>query len=416
MIVLAALLVPCLLSFDVEARGPAALVAREASVRLAPGRHHVELAACDRVRVAVDGGRTRVLPARPSLRGPARRSALLATGTALADRLTHRLAALHAAAPAGRAVRGTDRDGDLRLTRDWMAGFWPSALYRAADRHPRPFRRWAERATTALAGGETADTHDLGFLYGRPAIACGCRPQPALRAAAHMAAMLRRSPSGLLPTSERRCRDCQPGQREAIIDSLPNVELLAWSGRAELAVAHARKLVAALVRPDGSTAQAVHFDAATGALGAVHTHQGLSPHSTWARGQGWALYGLAALSFDPELHGAAERVAAFIHARLGGVPRWDFDATSGPTDASALAVIAAGLARLAEVDAGTELALRHRALARTLLDRLDATIAARPPIGRFAGQVYTYGGPDWDENAEFILGVDFALEALARLA
>ena len=98
------------------------------------------------------------------------------------------------------------------------------------------------------------------------------------------------------------------------------------------------------------------------------------------------------------------------------MPRWDFDASSGPTDASAAAVIAAGLARLAQVDAGTELALRHQALARTLLGRLDATIAARPPLGRFAGQVYTYGGPDWDENAEFMLGVDFALEALARLA
>jgi unsaturated chondroitin disaccharide hydrolase len=266
-----------------------------------------------------------------------------------------------------------------------------------------------------LTRGETADTHDLGFLHGRPALACDCRPDRTVRAAAHMAAMVQRSPAGMLPTMERRCSDCPPGRRETIIDSLPNVELLTWSGRRDLAVAHARRVVAALVRPDGSTAQAVQFDARTGALGAVHTHQGASADSTWARGQAWALYGLAALSSDPELHAAAERVAGYLHARLAtGLPRWDLDASEGPTDASAAAVIAAGLARLAEAGEG-ERAARHRALARALLERIDATVSGLPPIGRFAGQVYTYGGSDWDEDAEFVLGIDFALEAIARL-
>ena len=33
------------------------------------------------------------------------------------------------------------------------------------------------------------------------------------------------------------------------------------------------------------------------------------------------------------------------------------------------------------------------------------------PLGRLRGQVYSYGGERWDEDAEFVFGIRYALEA-----
>lgn len=436
-----------LISYDVDvARGASArLTAPGAAVMIAAGVHRVEVASGPAaVLVGIDGHPAGRFAAVPALRGARRTGSRLATGASLADRLAHRLATLHALAPAGAEVMGTDREGRLQLSTDWMKGFWPGALWLAADRHPRPFAAWALAATRRLAGGETANTHDLGFIYGHSALVgwrrrctrpgrpprddatCRALAHSALRAAATLAGMLRRSSSGLLPTTDARCRDCAPGEHEAIVDSLENLPLIVWGGRyahhpqwTRLAARAAHTVVRVLVRADGSTAQAVRFDARSGALGAIHTHQGLSATSTWARGEAWALDGTATLAAelnDAYLHAAAERIAAFLHSRLdaGGLPRWDYAAGGGPTDASAAAVTAAGMARLAALDVRdgrTADAARHRRLAVALLARIDAIVPATSPIGRFAGQVYTYGGSTLDEDAEFMLGTDYALQA-----
>ena len=282
------------------------------------------------------------------------------------------------------------------------------------------------------------------MIYGRSALAgwqrrcaggrtdASCRRLAAstVAAARSLAGMLSRSPTGTLPTREARCSDCEPGWRETIVDSLSNLELLPpaadLAARPDwrvLAARAAHRTVELLVRPDGSTSQAISWRAGDGALGALHTHQGAADASTWARGEAWALHGTASLADaldDPGLHDDAERIAAYTHARLdaGGLPRWDYSAGRGPTDASAAALTAAGLARLARLDDRTGRpadAAWHRALAHGLLARIDAIVSRRPPVGRFAGQVYTYGGPRWDEDAEFMLGVDYTLEAIGLL-
>jgi unsaturated chondroitin disaccharide hydrolase len=441
-----------LISYDVRvARGETAqLTSSGATLPIAAGVHRVEVASGpDAVLVGVDGRLAGRFATVPELRDGRQGDSRLATGSGLADRLAHRLATLHALAPAGAEVMGTDREGRLQLSTDWMAGFWPGALWLAADRHPRPFGAWALAATRRLSGGEAANTHDLGFIYGHSALlgwrrrcsrpgrpprgdaTCRALAHSALRAAATLAGMLHRSRSGLLPTTEARCGDCAPGEREAIVDSLENLPLIVWGGRhahrpqwRRLAARAAHAVVRVLVRADGSTAQAVRFDARTGALGAIHSHQGLSAASTWARGEAWALDGTATLAaelHDAPLHAAAERIAAFLHSRLdaGGLPRWDFAATSGPTDASAAAVTAAGLARLAALDlrhGRTADAARHRTLAVALLARIGDIVPATPPIGRFAGQVYTYGGSTLDEDAELMLGTDYVLQAVELLS
>jgi unsaturated chondroitin disaccharide hydrolase len=354
------------------------------------------------------------------------------------DRILGRLAELHRLAH-GATVEGTDPSGGLRLTSGWMSGFWPGALWQAAAAGaPSRYRRWALQATQAVYGHERDDTHDVGFIYGRSAAAgydllcrhgrplsstCRRLRAHALAAAHHMLAMMARTPGGLLPTSLRRCDDCAPDQVEAIIDSLANMPLLAWAQRVtgrrrfgDAARRHALRIVGALTRADGSTAQAVYIDQATGAFGAIHTHQGLSASSRWSRGQAWAVYGLARLAGElrsARLGALAERAAASFR-RLdpdGRVPRWDFDAATGPPDSSASAVAAAGHARLAEWErqAGRpRAATASRAYARRLLRGLTPYVDA---AGRLSGQTYIYGGPDSDENTEFMMGDDYALEA-----
>ena len=65
-----------------------------------------------------------------------------------------------------------------------------------------------------------------------------------------------------------------------------------------LALHQARVIAAVLVRRDGSTAQSANFDRAIGRLVSFDTHQGLSNRSTWARGEGWALYGFSVAALE----------------------------------------------------------------------------------------------------------------------
>jgi unsaturated chondroitin disaccharide hydrolase len=77
------------------------------------------------------------------------------------------------------------------------------------------------------------------------------------------------------------------------------LEILFWSaangGNAtwhDMAVSHANKTGLEWIRRDGSTFHLVVFDPMTGAvISKSGTPQGMAVNSTWARGQGWAIYG-----------------------------------------------------------------------------------------------------------------------------
>ena len=53
--------------------------------------------------------------------------------------------------------------------------------------------------------------------------------------------------------------------------------------------------------------------------------------------------------------------------------------------------------------------------ASTALDTALLAISPTPPLGRLGGQAYTVGprNGSWDDHAELIWGLDFALEAAA---
>ena len=221
--------------------------------------------------------------------------------------------------------------------------------------------------------------------------------------------------AGTIPIG-RRCRRCRAGQTDTIIDSMSNLPLLTWAWRvtgrpvyARVARRHARRVAAWLVRADGSTAQSAHSDRRTGRLRRVHTHQGLNADSAWARGQAWALYGYARVGVelgDRRLVAIAARVAAFWRRKVpdGTLPRWDLDATSGPTDTSAAAVAAAGLGWLARADPAGPWRDTGRSLLGAIAGQVDAE-------GRLTGQVLHRPRHLYGDNAELLLGVDYTLEA-----
>ena len=205
-----------------------------------------------------------------------------------------------------------------------------------------------------------------------------------------------------------------------------NIGLLAWAegqagraGYAQLAADHARAVAGALIRPDGCTAQAVFTDRLTGRAFGVHTHQGVSAGSTWARGQAWALLGyarLARVTGDAWAAGVARALAGCWLAKAPhkGPVRFDLDATTGPPDSSAQAVAGAGLATLALVDRPR--AATWRAAATKQLEGAAGMVSSVPPLGRLGGQTYVAGGDTSDEDVELPIGPLYVLEARARLA
>lgn len=359
-----------------------------------------------------------------------------------AGRLIQRLAMLQSYQRGGRAVRGQDSRGEIRLTRDWMLAFWPGALWQAhalSHENREQLREWALSATRIAERHSRTDSHDVGFMLGRSAATgydqlcragdfgsrdCARMERRAVEAADNMMRMIASNPGGrTLPTRTSGCkRKCTPGQADTLIDSMPNITLLGWAAevtgkrRYETAARrHADRVLRLLVRENGSTWQSAHTDRRNGKVVLRHTHQGLSDRSTWARGQAWGIYGFARLGEQlgsDRYLSISRRLARYWiqQAPKNRISRYDLDAVKGPRDSSAAAIAAAGMAILAE----------HGKLPR---DKAHHTfeVASRSvgsdleDFGIMGQQTYTYGGSDWDEEAEFMMGVDFLLEADNRL-
>lgn len=167
----------------------------------------------------------------------------------------------------------------------------------------------------------------------------------------------------------------------------------------------------------------MHQNRQTGRIIRVHTHQGISAGSAWARGQGWAIYGLTTSAEelrDRELLSAAERTAKWVadHLPRSGVPRYDYSAPAkADSDTSAGVISAAGLFRLSLACRRWSGACaqpdRWEPLAQRMLAANLRHVSRSLPLGFFGGQTATHGGSRWDDRAELVYGQYYALEAIA---
>lgn len=433
------------------ATGPDAVIPRPIAARA--GEHRIELTSGPRPALTVDG---RAVPVRGRLRAPVLRGAgttaltltapLVTRSRAREALLLHRVGTLAAMTPAHRFPLGEPdgaAPGSLRFDGGWASGFWAGTLWGAATLAPGgPYGTWARAATADRLPRPDAMTHDLGFMFGRSVVrayrrscpapghlrapSCATLRATALAAATTLVRLAATNAAGTIPT------DARTEPAETIIDSLMNLDLLLWAGRethdasfTDLARRHAHRVERELLRPDGSTIQAVRFDRATGEVLGHDTRQGVSASSTWSRGQAWAIYGFAQTGRalrDPLLLAAAERAAAWWvrHAPADAPPPYDFSAPPGaPRDSGAAMIAAAGLFRLADACAampGTCASPgRWRPAAARALGTGLRAVSPVPPLGRLGQQAYRVGprGGAWDDRAELIWGLDFALEAIS---
>ncbi len=357
--------------------------------------------------------------------------------------LLHRVAELHARLRPGQFPIGADVSDRLHLSSTyWTSGFWPGALWQAAALAPAHgmFARWALSATLAHLGHERQPTHDVGFMYGQSSLTAYRALCTSGRTAAALCSRLRRSViaaanelvslasgnarAGTIPTNPSGPRAV------TIVDSMMNIQILPWATRltgdrayVRLAARHARQVARLLVRPDGSTIQAVNFDRASGRVLSFATHQGISRDSTWSRGEGWALYGFAQAAADLRdrpLLGVAERIAGYVtrHIPASGVLRWDYDApAAAPVDVSAGVITSAGLLHLAaacrSLEPGCPQAGGWIGLSRRMLGAALGYASPEPPLGLLRGQLLNERARGcWCDGGELSFGLSYALEAL----
>ena len=148
-----------------------------------------------------------------------------------------------------------------------------------------------------------------------------------------------------------------------IIDNMMNLELLFEATKMtkdstyhKIAITHANTTLKNHFRDNNSTWHVLDYNPANGDVNMRVTHQGINDDSSWARGQGWAIYGFTMAyryTKNKKYLEQAKATAAFFtnHKNMpeDGIPYWDFDAPNipnEPRDASAAAIVASALIEL----------------------------------------------------------------------
>lgn len=275
---------------------------------------------------------------------------------------------------------GTEKWGQIQLT--WTSGFFPATLWQLAYySQEQAYFEQALRWTLPLASSASEwQGHDVGFLIDYSFGKAG-----RITADSQFDNARRQASDNLLARFNNKVGATSSWDNKTafrvIIDNLMNLPLLFDAARHfsderyyQAAYRHALTTAKEFIRADGSSYHVVDFNADTGEVESRHTHQGLSDDSTWSRGQGWGIYGLALAakeSGDVGLLSASRKMADFYLANLptDGVPFWDFNATGNnvPKDSSAAVVAAVGLWMLAEQLSDGE---KYRAAAKAQLAAL----------------------------------------------
>ncbi|MDD4971487.1 MAG: glycoside hydrolase family 88 protein [Paludibacter sp.] len=249
---------------------------------------------------------------------------------------------------------------------DWTCGFFPGSLWYLYEITKNDlFKAEAAQYTEFFEAAQyRKNTHDVGFIlncsYGNGYRITGNPEYKKVLVTGANSLMTRFHPqTGLIKSWDNR----KNWQYPVIIDNMMNLELLCRvtefthdPSYIQASISHADKTLENHFRPDNSCYHVVNYDSISGKVISKETHQGFSNESSWARGQGWALYGFTMMyreTKDPKYLEQAQKVAQFIlhHSNLpiDKIPYWDFNAPNipnEPRDASAAAIYASALLEL----------------------------------------------------------------------
>ncbi len=252
----------------------------------------------------------------------------------------------------------------------WTSGFFPGELWYLYEysRNPELKMRANEFTMRVKDQMYTTDNHDVGFMifcsFGNAFRITGDPVYRNVIDTASQSLCTRFSPKvGCIRSWNTSSWHKWP--YAVIIDNMMNLEMLMWASREfynphfrDVAITHANTTMKNHFRSDYSCFHLVSYDTISGNANVKQTVQGYSDESSWARGQGWALYGYTMMyreTKDPKFLVQARHIAHFIlnHPRLPAdkIPYWDFDAPDIPLakrDASAGAIICSALTELSQ--------------------------------------------------------------------
>ena len=280
----------------------------------------------------------------------------------------------------------------------WTNGFWPGLLWlsymETGDESLRNIAEDIEKVQDDTMFHFESLHHDVGFQWIPMALAdyrITGNEESCTRA--YKAAILLASRFNPEGRYLRAWNDGKEGNRDssgwAIIDCLMNIPILYWASKEyqdprfrNIAVAHVDTILKYSIREDGSTAHITRFDSNTGEFLSHGGGQGKSPDSSWARGQGWLIYGMA-ISYretgNERYLEAAMKASRNFMERLpeDGIPYWDFDSDEEDRwvrDSSAAAIAASGMLEIASLSKGED-ECEFRSMAESLLLALTENVA-----------------------------------------
>lgn len=287
--------------------------------------------------------------------------------------------------------RTSNEKGEVKGTDvwDWTGGFFPGGLWYIYEYTKEPqWKNAAEKWTEALEQGQfLTQHHDVGFVmycsYGnavrleKDTAKINAYNKILIQSAE--SALTRYDPKvGLIKSwNPKMSWDGKTMWKyPVIIDNMMNLEMLCYVSKItgdpkykNVAISHALHTMENHFRPDYSTYHVVDYDAETGKVLHQQTNQGYADNSTWARGQGWAIYGFTMMyreTGDQRFLKAAKKAADFyIHnpnlpkdkvpywdfnvGQAGYKPDWDYEKNKLnyiPRDASAASIVASALLEL----------------------------------------------------------------------
>jgi unsaturated chondroitin disaccharide hydrolase len=315
----------------------------------------------------------------------------------------------------------------------WAAGFWPGMLWLAYHAtQDSELRAKAEALLPSFAERlrRRVDlSHDLGFLYTLSARAAwlltGNRLARDLGIWAAQELGKRFNPRGNYIQAWGKIGE-KPDAGRVIIDCMMNLPLLYWASEETgddtyrvIAHNHVVSTLPYLVRDDGSTYHTYFFDPETGQPLAGKTCQGYADESLWARGQAWAMYGLALTAQwldNADFLATAQKTADrfLIESPVDRTPLWDLRLSADAPqylDSSAGAIAACGLLRLAQLMGDDSYSQKSKTLVETLSVECLETEPNRQGLLRYGAQHV----PEGIANEYLIYGDYFFLEALLML-
>jgi unsaturated chondroitin disaccharide hydrolase len=280
---------------------------------------------------------------------------------------------------------------------NWCEGFLGGQLWMLAGRTGRPdLRELAEHYSRLIEERKyDRNVHDLGFLFWstwrRWYEATGSEELNETVVQAGRTMSLRFHENG------RYLRSFLAAD-SLFIDIMMNVGIIFHAAQqtgdnnlARIAYEHCLTTRRTLVRGDGSASHEGIFDLDTGAFLRQSTQQGFSGDGSWARGQGWAMYGFGTAyryTGDRRFLRTAQDCADFYIERTGAalVPPNDWEEPNPvrPYESSAAAIAAGGMWQLAGLVEDETRARGYANYALRILTRL-----CEPDF-------LSYGDPAWE--------------------